>query len=404
MTSIAIVGAGPSGCFTAQALLRALPEARIDILDRLPVPYGLVRYGVAPDHQGTKAVTRQFDRLFDRQGVAFFGNVALGKDIGLDDLLSLYDAVVLAIGLSGDRRLGIPGEGLAGVHGSGAVTRALNDHPDAAGELPDIGREVAIIGNGNVAVDLVRLLAKTAPEFEGSDISPRHVQALAAAGPRRITVIGRSAAQEAKCDAVMLRELGRLAGAEISVHEAEGEGKVIEALAAIDGHGVPGAAHQITFRFGWTPAELTGEGRVQMARLVASDGSGRRLDLPCDTVLTAIGFQPGSPEEAPLGAGEDGFVRPGLYATGWFRRGPRGTIPENRADAQTVAARIAADLAPVTVPRPGREALAALLSGAVSFDGWLRIDAAERAASPPDRCRLKFADLDQLLDIARGTP
>jgi ferredoxin--NADP+ reductase len=401
MPGIAIIGAGPSGCFTAQALLKALPEARIDILDRLPVPYGLVRYGVAPDHQGTKAITRQFDRLFERQGVCFFGNVRLGTDITLEDLLSLYDAVVLAIGLSGDRRLGIPGEDLAGVYGSGAVTRALNDHPDAAGWLPVIGKDVAVIGNGNVAIDLVRLLAKTAPEFEGSDIAPHHVQAVAAAGPRRITVIGRSPAQDAKCDAVMLRELGRLAEAGITVHEADGEGKVIEALAAIDGHGSPAAANQISFRFGWTPVEITGESKAERVRFIASDGSNRSLDVPCDTVLTAIGFQPGSPEQAPLPAAEDGFVRTGLYATGWYRRGPRGTIPENRADAQAVAARIAADLASCQTSRPGRDGLCARFPQAVTFEGWLRIDAAERSASPPDRCRLKIADMETLTETAR---
>lgn len=403
MAKIAIIGAGPSGCFTAQALLKSLPEAEIDILDRLPVPYGLVRYGVAPDHQGTKGVIRQFERLFERQGVGFFGNVQLGRDLGLTDLEPLYDAVVLATGLSGDSRLGIAGEDLAGVYGSGAVTRAWNDHPDEADLAPTIGREVVIMGNGNVAVDLLRLMAKSEAEFEGSDIAPRHVSALASAGSRRITVVGRSGADKARFDPVMLRELGRLGQARITVLDVPGEGKVIEALAAINGHGAQHATHDITFRFGWTPQALTGQGHVSTARFAASDGSGARLELPCDTFLTAIGFQSADPALAGLHASEDGFIRPGLYATGWFRRGPRGTIPENRADAQTVAARIAADLGGSQGNRPGRAALAARLPDAVSHDGWLRIDAAERAASPPGRCRLKIPDKARMLTIARKT-
>lgn len=403
MPSVAIIGAGPSGCFTAQALLKALPDVQIDILDRLPVPYGLVRYGVAPDHQGTKAVIRQFERLFDRQGVGFFGNVQLGLDISLADLAPLYDAVVLATGLSGDKRLGIAGEDLVGVYGSGAVTRAWNDHPDAAGFTPTMGRDVVIMGNGNVAVDLVRLLAKSDAELDGSDLAPRHVADLAKAGPRRITVIGRASAEAAKFDPVMLRELGRLENARITVLDRVGEGKVVEALAAIDGHGAPDAAHQITLRFGWTPQALTGPGHVTAAHFTASDGSGARLDLPCDTFLTAIGFQAADPALEGLPATDDGYIRPGLYATGWFRRGPRGTIPENRVDAQTVAARIAADFDITAPSRPGRAALTARLPKTVTYDGWLRIDAAERQASPPGRCRLKITTTQAMLTIARQT-
>ena len=261
MVSVAIVGAGPSGCFTAQALAKAMPDAMIDIIDRLPVPYGLVRYGVAADHQGTKNVTRQFERLFERQGVGFFGNVEIGKDISLEELRSLYDAVVLATGLSGDRRLGIPGEDLAGVYGSGVITRAWNDHPDADGVEPAIGRHVIVIGNGNVAIDLVRLLAKTDDELEGSDLSTHRSRALVDSGARRIHVIGRSPAHVAKFDPVMLRELGRLSQARISVENATGEGKVIDALAAIDGHGEADARHSITFQFGWMP-ERSDRGRT----------------------------------------------------------------------------------------------------------------------------------------------
>ena len=276
MTSIAIVGAGPSGCFTAQALGKALPDAVIDILDALPVPYGLVRYGVAPDHQGTKAVIRQFERLFERQGVAFFGHVRLDEDVTLDQLTGIYDAVVLATGLSTDRKLGVRGDDLPGVWGSGAVTRCWNDYPDAA--APVIGKQVVIVGNGNVAADLVRILAKRDGEFHGSDLSEANIAALKAASVGRIDVVGRSPAEQAKFDPVMIREIGRLEDARIHVHGLTGEGKIIEALAAIDGHAPEGACREIHFHFGWTPEEIEGETHVTAARFRQGNA---RLVLPC---------------------------------------------------------------------------------------------------------------------------
>ncbi len=413
MPAIAVIGAGPSGCFTAQALLKTLPDAQIDLLDHLPVPYGLVRYGVAPDHQGTKAVIRQFERVFERPNVRFFGNVTVGRDITLEALRSAYDAVVLATGLAGDRRLGVAGEDLPGILGSGRVTRALNDHPDAQALAGTIGQEVVIIGNGNVAIDLARLLVKHPDEFHGSDLSAGNGAALAAAGGRKVTVLGRSEAESAKFDPVILRELGRLADTRIEVIGVHGTGqgitergipgKGIEALAAIDGHHPAGARHELRFRFGWTPLRFNGEGRVQSAHFTASDGSGAVLDVPCDTVLTAIGFEADAADAShglALQAGADGFVAPGLYATGWIRRGPRGTIPENRADAAMVAARIAADLAGVVTPRSGRAVLSAHCPQAVDYAGWQRIDAAERRDCPPDRCRIKLKNRSDMLEIS----
>lgn len=393
MVSIAILGTGPSGCFTAQALVKALPDARIDMIDALPVPYGLIRYGVAADHQGTKAVIRQFERLFERSDVRFFGNVRVGSDIALADLTGIYDAVVMAFGLRTDRSLGIPGEGLAGVYGSGQVTGAWNDMPGV--EPAQIGKRVVVIGNGNVAVDLIRVLAKGPEEFHGSDLSLAHTQALMAAEVERIDVVGRSPADQAKFDPVMLRELGRLTQARISVQGAEGEGKLIEALQGIDGHAPEGATREIAFHFGWTPEALDGTDHVTAARFRRG---AEQLTLPCDTVLTAIGFTGDTPATDDAGA-----VSPGLYATGWYRRGPRGTIPENRADAQQVAARIAADLAGIDTTKPGREALSARVPQAVTYAEWQAIDAAERAACPADRCRQKLTTTEQMLATARQT-
>lgn len=375
MATVAIVGAGPSGCFVAQALLKLRPDSRITILDALPVPYGLVRYGVAGDHQGTKAITRQFDRLFDRQGVVFAGGVSLGRDVTLEALRDGFDAVLLATGLHQDRRLGIPGEALAGVLGSGVVTRAWNGWPEAV--APPMGRRVVVLGNGNVALDIVRLLAKTEAELAGSDLALVPGQ-----GVERIDIIGRSPAEAAKFDPVMLRDLARLGDCRIRVLGADGA----EALAALDGHSPEGAQKSLTFRFGLTPLRIEGARRVEG---IVFDG----LVLECDTVITAIGFDGDQPA-----ADADGFVAPGLYAAGWLKRGPRGTIPENRADAQGVAQRIAADL-PEGGGKPGLA-----FPQAVDFKSWQRIDAAETAAAPPARVRAKITETAALLRIAKEAP
>ena len=395
---VAIVGAGPSGCFVAQALLKARPELQVDVLDRLPVPYGLVRYGVAADHQGTKAITRQFSRLFERQGARFFGNVAIGRDLTLEALREAYDAVVIATGLSADRRLGVPGDDLPGVYGAGRITRALYEHPDAE-PLPSLGARPLIVGNGNVAIDLLRLLAKTPEELDGSDLGPGPTAWLAGSGIEEITIIGRSPASAARFDAVMIKELARLGGVSISVEDlgtaATEEGaRTLETLAALDGHGA--GPRRIRFVFARRPLAVEGEGHVTGLLCAAPDGSEERF--AATSILTAIGFDG---ETATAGSGSAVRMAPGLYGAGWFARGPRGTIPDNRADAQALASLILADLGAMPATGPRGDILACL-PGVVTYDGWTRIDAAETATPPPGRCRAKIADRAAMLSLASG--
>lgn len=393
---VAVVGAGPSGCFVAQALLKARPELRVDILDRLPVPYGLVRYGVAADHQGTKAITRQFARLFERQGARFFGNVTVGRDTTLDALRETYDAVVVASGLSADRRLGIPGDDLPGVHGAGRITRALYEHPDAE-PLPALGARPLIVGNGNVAIDLLRLLAKTPEELDGSDLGPGPTAWLAGSGIEELTILGRSPAAAARFDAVMLKELARLGGVSIAVEDLGTAGteegrRTLEALASLAGHGA--GPRRIRFVFSRRPVAVAGDGRV--TGLLCSTPDGREERFAATSILTAIGFDG---ETATAESGIAVKMAPGLYGAGWFARGPRGTIPDNRADAQALAATILADLDAMPAGTPRGEMLACL-PGVVTYDGWTRIDAAETSAPPAGRCRAKIADRAAMLSLA----
>nr|WP_321512003.1 FAD-dependent oxidoreductase [uncultured Celeribacter sp.] len=402
MRKVAIIGSGPSGCFTAQGLLKARPDWQVDVYDSLPVPYGLVRYGVAPDHQGTKAVSRQFDRVFERQGARFFGNVTLGKDVTLERMRAAYDAVVLATGLSGDREPEI-GK-LDGVIGAGALTRALYDHPDAD-NLPDIAGDVVILGNGNVAVDVLRLLAKSESELEGSDLSQRATEWLVSRQIDSLTIVGRSPAPVAKFDPVMIRELGKLQAVTVRVADlpAAEDDKLLAALHEIDG--LSAGVLPVTFRFG---CALKGYEQAQghLKGLVFETADGPEA-LPADTLITAIGFQcDGSLKRdevmATADAPDEGRIAEGLYAAGWFRRGPRGTIPENRAESLALAKRIVADVeAGPEVERAGHDGLG-LAQDIVDYDGWKRLDAVEKAEAAAGRSRKKIATRADMLRLARS--
>jgi ferredoxin--NADP+ reductase len=358
---VAIVGAGPSGCYTAQFLLKRWPGADIAIFDRADTPYGLIRYGVAPDHLGTKAIAKQFARLFDGGKVTFAGGVEIGRDVPLADLRADHDAVVLATGLWADRTLdgfhdasGRPA--YLGVHGSGALTRMINGHPDSRTDDVRLGRRIVIVGTGNVAVDLVRLVLTPGGTLRELGVPERAIAALQDGPVERIDVVGRSSAADAKFDAAMIKELGVLpdvrfelapSGLEsgtASSPAAEAVGELVAASPAV-------AARLVRFNFGWVPERLTGDERVRSAVFRAAGDPDRQLELGADSVCTAVGFTAAA-EDAVLRSTLEsdasdlgrGVLAPGLYCVGWLRRGPVGTIPANRADARLVADAVIADL------------------------------------------------------------
>jgi hypothetical protein len=407
---VAIVGSGPAGCYLAERLVREAPGCRIDIIDRLPTPYGLVRAGVAPDHQSTKAVARIFDRVLTREGVAFWGNVEIGRDIALDALRRLYDAVIIATGAPQDRRLGVPGEDLPGIIGSAAFVGWYNSHPDHPASVPDFSavRSVILIGNGNVALDVARILAKTPAELAQSDMAPEVAAALAAMPLEAIHIVGRRGAEHAGFALHELGELGALARAQPLVEAADlppGDSApnpaVIAQLHEFASREATIKPLAIRFHFHARPAGFGGVDHVETARFVRPNGSA--FALHADLVVTCIGYRPLPcctlvPEDGVF-ANSEGRIAAGLYVVGWAKRGPSGTIATNRAEAHEIAQRIVADISPAG--RQGGEALAARLAESgvrpVDYAGWLRIDAAERAHAEAGRPRRKFASRADLL-------
>ena len=360
---IAIVGSGPAGCYTAGFLRKRWPEAPIVLFDRLTTPYGLVRYGVAPDHLGTKGIAKQFDRLFARDRVEFRGGVEIGRDLGIDQLRAEYDIVVLATGLWADRSIDgfHDAKGNAthgGVHGSGALTRMINGHPGRDSANLGIGRNTVIVGNGNVAVDLVRLMLTDPAALAALNVPDDAIKALSEGPVARIDVVGRSAADEAKFDTAMIRELGKLPDVRFTSDAVADPGSgdrdttaKMAAIAELVELSPLAATRSVNFHFGWTPETLQGSERVASAIFRDTGGQRGQLVLETDSVCTAVGFTEvrddvllRSALEGDASDLERGMLAEGLYCVGWLRRGPVGTIPANRADARMVANAIITDV------------------------------------------------------------
>jgi ferredoxin--NADP+ reductase len=429
MRHVAVIGSGPAGYYTAEALLKQFgDDVCVDIVDRLPVPYGLIRFGVAPDHQSIKAVSRRYEKVALTPNIRFVGNVTIGRDATMSELLGLYDAVILATGAPADRPLDIPGGDLPGVIGSAAFVGWYNGHPEFADLQPPLDvAAAAVIGNGNVALDVARILAKTTNEFVGSDIVGPALDALASSGISGIYVLGRRGPHQIAMTPKELGELGHLEDAvphvELADFPPEGDDSLLE----------PGMRKSVThlreftrleqgkkrkridFDFFAMPIAVEGDGRVERliverTRLDAdlrSVGTGETYAIECGLAVSCIGYLTppidGVPYEHGRGrfANSDGVIGAGLYCVGWARRGPTGTIGTNRPDGYEVAEKIAADLAGGGGAKQGGPGLDILLHARgvdpVAFRDWQRIEAAEAARARAGSPREKFISIADML-------
>jgi len=429
MRHFAVVGSGPAGFYTTEALAKAYgDQARIDILDRYPVPYGLIRFGVAPDHQSLKAVSKRYDKVAETAGVGFIGNVCVGADVSVDELLEHYDAVILAIGAPHDRKLGIPGEDLPGVIGSAEFVGWYNGHPDFADLDPPLdGTHAAVIGNGNVALDVARILSKTRAEFEGSDIVGHALEALDRSAIRTISLLGRRGPHQI---AMTPKELGELGHLEAALPLVDlGDFPPVEADQGLE----PGQRKSVTilrefnnirankpksmvFDFFAKPLSIEGDGRAEHLIVERTEldekggarGTGETYEVPASLIVSCIGYSTppiaGVPYDDRGGKflNDKGRIAERLYAVGWARRGPTGTIGTNRPDGYEVAEAIAAAMpADVDGGRIGGEGLKRLLGTrgvkATDFADWRRIEAAEEAAARAGSPREKMVRIDEWL-------
>jgi ferredoxin--NADP+ reductase len=443
---VAIVGAGPSGFYAAEALLKSGRDVRVDMLERLPAPFGLVRFGVAPDHPKLKEAIAVYDRIARSPEFRFYGNVTVGRDIAVDALLEAYHAVIFASGAESDRRLGVPGEDLPGSYTATEFVGWYNGHPDYRDRTFDLNQEVAVIvGQGNVAADVCRILAKTMDELRHTDIAEHALDALAASRVREIYVVGRRGPAQAKFTAKELRELGDLDDADVIVDPAElalnpeslaefedrkgaAAKKNVAILSDFAARPDRGRRRHIIFRFLLSPVEIVGTHRVEGVvfernRLSgppfeqSARGTGERLELPAGLVFRSIGYKgtamPGVPFDARQGVfptrearvvDTAGTAVPGLYACGWIKRGPTGIIGTNKPCSVATVAALLADLPADAPPKPGAEAIPALAGSdgrrVVSYDDWIAIDQAEIGRGvPKGKPREKFTSVEEMLDL-----
>ena len=435
MRHIAIVGSGPAGYYTAEAAVKKWgDEARIDVFDMLPVPFGLIRTGVAPDHQSIKGVSRRYEKTAIGDTVRFVGNIAIGRDVSIEELQSLYDAVILATGAPKDRLLRIDGSDAENVIGSAAFVGWYNGHPEFANLNPDLsGRYAVVVGMGNVALDVARILSKTEDEFAGSDIVTHALDALRNSRLESVTILGRRGPHQIMMTPKELGELMQLERASPQVESAD--------LPPLDDDAVlePGMRKSVTLlrEFAAIPPNIHGEkpiaiefdffaspkaidvtaGRatgVVVERTVVEAGraigTGETYRIPADIVITCIGYETSPIEGVPFDeragrfANDQGRILPGLYCVGWAKRGPSGTIGTNRPDGYSVIDIVDEDIGSGH-RRRGREGFDDLAAerrlDIVTFRDWQKIEEAEIAAARDGSPREKFVDIESMI-AARG--
>jgi ferredoxin/flavodoxin---NADP+ reductase len=466
---VAIVGSGPAGFYAAEHLMkREDVSVEVDMFDRLPTPFGLVRAGVAPDHPKIKSVIRVYEKTAAREGFQFFGNVEIGREITVAELEQRYHAVVYAYGTATDRRLGIPGEDLPGSHAATEFVNWYNAHPDFADHDFDVSaKRVVVIGNGNVAADVARMLALPRDELDVTDTADHAIDHLSGSGVEEIVVLGRRGPAQAAFTNPEVRELGELTDADIIVDPAEMElddasrqylesedgdpthRRNVEIFTGFSQRAPERKPKRVVMRFCRSPIEIRGDGRVESIVIgrnelyrdewgaIRARDTGEREELQCGLILRSIGYKgvglegiPFDPDRGliPNNGGrvvdpQSGEQVPGHYAVGWIKRGPSGVIGTNKKDALDTVSSIFQDLENGLIPElqpsprtPGAEGedvagvipIAELLDqrGAdhVTYMGWQAIDRAEQAAGEPHgRPRVKFCRVHEMVEAARET-
>ena len=444
---IAVVGAGPAGFYATGHLLDAEPEIEVDLYDRLPTPWGLVRAGVAPDHPKIKAVSRVFEKIAEKPGFRMFGNVEIGRDVSHAQLMEHYDGVIYAYGAQADRRMGIPGEDLPGSLPATAFVAWYNGHPDFHALDPDLQIERAVvIGNGNVAVDVARMMVLAPEELAPTDTADHAIAAFNASTLHDVVIAGRRGPLQAAYTNPELLELGELQIADVVVDPAEAaldpisqaqfaeasqpDQRNVETVLEYAQRGRTDKPRTVTLRYLLSPLEIRGDGRVEEIVMVrnrlelADDGSVRAVatdeteTIPCGLVLRSVGYR-GLPVEGvpfdekrcviPHRAGRaldaDGQPVPGVYCTGWIKRGPSGVIGTNKKDAVETADALLEDLHAGRLNAPADASLAAVerliadhRPEAVEYAHWQDIDAHEQErGAPHGRPRIKLCSWEELL-------
>jgi ferredoxin--NADP+ reductase len=418
---VAIIGAGPAGYFAAQALQNLQSDDlsfSIDIIERLPTPWGLVRSGVAPDHPKIKTVAKVFEKVATAGNVRLFANVELGKDLSIEDLKARYDAVVIATGTSQGRTLGIPGEDLPGSMSAANFVPWYNAHPDFKDENVDLSTSTAVVvGAGNVAMDVARMLALEPSELDPTDTADHAIDALKASAVRTVIISARRGAEHAAFTSPELRELPKLEHTNVIIEKKDidealarvGENvekdvkSNLDAMALIADQVPAGHERTMKFQFLATPKEIRGTGKVEEI-VFTKTGTEEEFSIKCGLVITAIGYEAiplaGIPYKNGKVVNTDGRVEENLYVVGWAKRGPSGVIGTNKSDSSDVMKLLVEDL---KEPKPQSD-ISDLLSGVtiVSQGNWEAINAAEVAAGEAKgKPRVKSIAREDLLTLGK---
>ena len=418
---VAIVGAGPAGYFAAQALQNLQSDElsfSIDIIERLPTPWGLVRSGVAPDHPKIKTVAKVFEKVATAGNVRLFANIELGKDLSIEDLKSAYDAVIIATGSSLGKKLGIQGEDLPGSMSAATFVPWYNAHPDFKDENVDLSTSTAVvIGAGNVAMDVARMLALDPSELDPTDTADHAIDVFKASAVRTVVISARRGAEHAAFTSPELRELPKLEHTNVIIEKRDIDEAIVrageniekdvksnlDAMALIADQVPAGHERTMKFQFLATPKEIRGNGKVEEI-VFTKTGSDEEFSIPCGLVITAIGYEADPLEGIPYERGKvvntDGRVGDNLYVVGWAKRGPSGVIGTNKSDSTDVMKLLVEDLKDPKNTSDITEFLGSAV--VVTQSHWEAINAAEVAAGEPKgKPRVKSVSRDELLGMAK---